>query len=558
MTEPRMFERWRLRRAMARQQRRPLWRRPALGQRRHPVEEFLAIPPDLHASDPSFFDELTAGSMGLAGATLTIGQRSPFAVTTASTAWTAELHGFAWLNHLTAAQSAAARDAARNHVHEWISSIGADHPVAWRTGVLARRIISWINHAPLILDSAEPADFERVTSSLHRQLVMLGDACARGERTRLQGLIALVLADLSIKDQDAHLARTERELASELSRQILDDGAHVSRNSEIVLDLLLDLLPLRQTYATRERDLPQSMQEIIPRMIAHLYHMRLGDGRLAAFNGAGRRRLEDLSTVFLYGKAAASKPGVVAASRYLRVEASDTMLIMDCGAAPPIAYSTEAAAGCLAFEICDASSAIFVNPGSGLLAQAGAPGTAPWRATAAHNTLILGEQSSAHFIATADAATLFGGVALSGPKDVTVTSSSTAEGQTIEAAHDGYVARFGLRHTRVISLSPDGRRVSGRDQLSGKSGTLRLKQDVPVAIHFYLHHAAQAAPGDETGTVEIALPGDRRWRFKVEGIEARIEPATFDPGRSTRVIVVRYTCDGENTVTWDLERLSPV
>ena len=40
-------------------------------------------------------------------------------------------------------------------------------------------------------------------------------------------------------------------LAAELERQILPDGGHSSRNPSILVELLLDLLPLRQCFAAR-------------------------------------------------------------------------------------------------------------------------------------------------------------------------------------------------------------------------------------------------------------------------------------------------------------------
>lgn len=584
MTEPRLIERWRMRRAVARRQRRPLWRRSALGRRRVPAEEFLVIPSDLRATDPSFAAELTSGHMGLAGTSMTVGESSPFTITHAPIAWQAALHGFAWLAHLAAAQTIDARDMARERVSAWIDTTPPEHALAWETPILARRVISWINHASLLIDGVEPAAFDRVMQSLDRQLKRLGEACTFPGRHRLEGLTALVLADLAIKDQDSHLAIAERELLAELPRQILDDGCHASRNPETGLDLLLDLLPLRQAYAARERALPPALQDTIERMIAFLHSTRLGDGRLCCMNGAARRRLEDLSTVLLFGASVPPKPGVVPASRYLRVESGKTIILMDGGAAPRLEHSAAAAAGCLAFEMSDGAEAMFVNPGPGQAPSAAPSGIAVWRATSAQNTLALAEQSSARFVVTPDAKALSGGAALVGPPDVTATTSGTADGQTIEASHDGYMAAFGLRHTREIALAPGGHRVTGRDSLAGKSGTLRLKQDVPVAVYFYLHLDAEieaAASSDRNsldhdasgGTgldrnipeqrsvlnpnvLEIRLAGGSRWRLTVEGATPRHETIALDSLRTAARIVLRTTCNGETTITWTLEKLA--
>ena len=42
---------------------------------------------------------------------------------------------------------------------------------------------------------------------------------------------------------------------TELDRQILPDGSHLSRNPQASVELLFDLLPLRQTYANQGEQL---------------------------------------------------------------------------------------------------------------------------------------------------------------------------------------------------------------------------------------------------------------------------------------------------------------
>ena len=41
---------------------------------------------------------------------------------------------------------------------------------------------------------------------------------------------------------------TIKQLVAEIERQILPDGGHISRNPGALIELLLDLLPLRQAF----------------------------------------------------------------------------------------------------------------------------------------------------------------------------------------------------------------------------------------------------------------------------------------------------------------------
>ena len=83
---------------------------------------------------------------------------------------------------------------------------------------------------------------------------------------RLVALNGLLAGAICIAGHDNLLARMELELAAELDRQLHDDGGHVSRNPMAVVELLMDLLPLQTCFNARERDLPEGIAEVIPRM----------------------------------------------------------------------------------------------------------------------------------------------------------------------------------------------------------------------------------------------------------------------------------------------------
>src|SRR5574341_656663 len=81
--------------------------------------------------------------------------RSPFEVTPPSDDWAAALLGFGWLRHLRAAESGITRANARALVDEWITLQSTSDPIAWRPDVMARRIISLLTQATLVLDDSD-------------------------------------------------------------------------------------------------------------------------------------------------------------------------------------------------------------------------------------------------------------------------------------------------------------------------------------------------------------------------------------------------------------------
>ena len=71
------------------------------------------------------------------------------------------------------------------------------------------------------------------------------------------------------------------------TRQILPDGGHISRNPGALIELLVDLLPLRTAFTARNIAPPPALLNAIDRMMPMLRFFRHGDGNFALFNGMG-------------------------------------------------------------------------------------------------------------------------------------------------------------------------------------------------------------------------------------------------------------------------------
>ena len=67
----------------------------------------------------------------------------------------------------------------------------------------------------------------------------------------------------------------------------MPDGGHISRNPAALVDLLLDLLPLRQCFMARDRVPPKQLSDAIDRAMPMVRFFRLGDGTMVRFNGGG-------------------------------------------------------------------------------------------------------------------------------------------------------------------------------------------------------------------------------------------------------------------------------
>jgi len=496
------------------------------------TDRLVIAPQDLRTADATRASEIYAGRFAFAGKVVICDRRSPFEMTPPSDEWGVVLLSFAWLRHLRAADSAITRANARSLIDDWISLQGNWHPLGWRNDILSRRVVCWLSQAPFVLQDADAKFYRRFIRSLSRQVRYLRRALRQSREglPRLQALIALNYACLCMEGQSAQLRTTVRKLSEELRAQILPDGGHVSRNPGALIELLADLLPLRQLFAGRSLQSPQGINNAIDRMMPMLRFFRHGDGNFGLFNGMGPTPVDLLATVLAYDDARGTPVANAPHSGYQRIQAGQTALLMDTGRTPPPALSTEAHAGCLSFELSWKQHRLVIN--CGLPAVNKETWRQVARATAAHSTVTLNDTSSCQFLESGFFRRLLGGVAISaGPRDVPVTRDDTAEGAMLRTSHDGYAAAFGTIHTRALRLGTDGMLLDGEDSFAPAKG-----EDFPAraadefAIRFHLHPSIKASRLSDGRGVILLLPDRDVWTFATLAEKVELEESVYLSG----------------------------
>src|SRR5581483_6035403 len=386
------------------------------------TDRLVAAPQDLRTADATRASEIYGGRFAFAGKVVICDRRSPFEMTPPSDEWAAELLGFGWLRHLRAADTAITRANARSLIDDWINVQGGFHAIGWRSDILARRILSWLTQSSFVLRDADARFHRRFVRSLTRQARYLRRTVkeTRDGLPRLQVLIALATASLCLQGQAGALGSNMTRLGEELSRQVLPDGGHISRNPGALIELLLDLIPLQQLFATRQMPSPASLMGAIERMMPMLRFFRLGDGNFPQFNGMGPTPVDALATVLAFDDTRGTPLSNAPHSGYQRLEAAKTAIIVDTGGPPPRAVSQEAHAGCLSFEFCAREHRIVVNCGLPSVNRENWRQVA--RATAAHSTVAFNDTSSCHFLDPGAFRSLLSGAPIiHGPRAVSVS-----------------------------------------------------------------------------------------------------------------------------------------
>lgn len=525
-------------------------------------DKFFLVPQDLRTIDTSFADEFCLGNFGFAGQLVSVGEGSPFDVVAPGAAWARALQGFGWLRHMRGCENEMAVEAAGALVAEWARRSNEFSGIAWESGIAARRLISLISHGPTVLRSVSDEDYGAVLSSLslHINVLSASHGNAGLGLEKLTALSSLVLAGLCLEEREGLIERFAPDLGRALEKQIYPDGGHVSRNPEAIIELLLDLLPMRQCFLAREIEVPDEIDSAINRMLVMLRFLRLGDGETARFNGMSGRGMELVGRLLSYDDTRDVESGHALESHYARLVGGSTVLLVDGGGAPDLPYSERAHAGSLSFELSSGACPILINCG------APAPAYRQWalngRATAFHSAVTIENSSSARLLKRKAAEAKGGDAFLSGPDDVSSELRSNESGCHFVGSHNGYSDRYGVVHVRQLQLDNMGRRLEGEDHLYFERETAagREANRTRFAAHFHVHPDVKVTWPSKNGPVFLALASGEVWSFSVAGQAISLEESMFlsdsyGPRRGLQ-IVVRGSFSDRVKLRWALSDVS--
>ncbi len=516
----------------------------------------VAAPTDLRAIDPYFAEELLRGRIALAGRVIETAGLSPFQVDYPSAVFEERLHAFSWLRHIRSDKSSEACKRARRIVAEWISLSGKRITgVAWSPEIAAQRLIAWLSHSPVVLYEADSGFYRRFLKSLAlhvRYLERIARHAPEGE-ARLRIRIALAMASISMPTRLSRINRHGMKLAQEMERQILPDGGHVSRNPRVMLDLLLDLLPLRQSYINLGHDLPTGLVPAIDRMFPAIRFFRHQGGDLALFNGATATLANELVSVLRYDETAGRPSKVLPDANYHRLATEETVIIVDTGHPGSAELSRNAHSGCLSFEMSCGKNRFIVN--SGFPRNAAPEYQRASRSTAAHSTVTIADTSSCRL----SRSRLLGPIMVAGVTQVDSRRETDANGSDVLfASHDGYLQNFGCYHEREIELNAAGTKIKGRDLLrADERAAGKQRKSIAAISRFHIHPHIQLQQQDEE-SIYLAATDGTTWLLSAPGLQLFIAEDVFMADasgmRPSQQIELPFNLANVTEIRWIIER----
>ena len=527
-------------------------------------ESILIAPPDILEGDTEKATAIYGGRFELNGHTVDTNGYSPFLIE-APDSWKRALHGFGWLRHCREAGTELASANARALTGDWFQTHGRPSAnVAWEPKVVASRFRYWLSHSPVLLGHGDFVFFDKYLRqlALHHRFLKRAARDETEPLTRIHVLTALSIASLAFPSSRQEQVRHAGALGAELNRQTFPDGGHISRRADVLVDLLSELLPLRQCYLAKGMVAPRTLLVAIDRMLPALRMQCHADGTLAAHCGTVPAR-----TLELRGILSLEADGIAQTeardSGFERLVMGGTVVVADTGASPSAPFDRTAHDGSLSFELSsgidDAGRRFVINLGPAMSHEAlpDEPSaqvelTEAMRSRAAHSTLELN-------------------IGAKSERDVrrirrdysTRDTTGTREAARVDA-EDGSFRGFravrgthakGVIHERILTVTNGGDVLRGSDRL--RSEKEKTAASFPSStIRFHIHPDVSVRQRDDG--IELRADTGEVWHFATaqrDAVSIAVEPSLYCAGtipRPTKQIVVGL--DGANAVEWSFTR----
>ena len=157
------------------------------------------------------------------------------------------------------------------------------------------------------------------------------------------------------------------------------------------------------------------------------------------------------------------------------------------------------------------------------------------------------------------------------PSDVPIERMDTPHGTRFQCGHDGYLRDFGLTHVRSLTLSFDGRTLTGEDMLLAVEQADRRRFDRVIdrvgqsggefAIRLHLHPDVDVTLDAGGATVLMALKSGENWEFRHDTNAAlSLEPSVYmqvgslKPRPTRQIVLAGRARDHASRVRWSLSK----
>ena len=459
-----------------------------------------------------------------------------------------KLNNFYWFFSLDLKSS---KETAQAIITNWIKKNFKYNNRSWDFDLTSKRIIAWLSNHKLTCEEVNKEYQEQLNSMIQKQANHLINEINRSKiiDDKMIGCAAIILVGICFKDKKNYLPYG-LNLLKKISKFVLDNyGFPKSRNINELVFYLKYFVLIREWFKEAQIEIPEQINETIYYLGQGYSFTWQNVGIDILMNGNNLSNNLDLDN-YLERFGYKFKNENREFGGYAILQNKRITLVMDVGHSPINKFSKNYQSGALSFEI--------ISNGKKLISNCGYYNNNEdnkikelSKSSAAHNTLIIDDQSSCLFQKV-------------NKKNFIVKNSLKILNKNIvfeknywkiNASHNGYLKKYNSIHERKIEFYPEIFKFIGNDKIINKKSNFNIKFE----IRFHLEPNVKLMKTQDKKSILIELE-EEGWKFTCDNFDINIDNGLYFGNKNSytqnqNFFVSGITNKQNENINWEIKKI---
>ena len=456
------------------------------------------------------------------------------------------IHSFFWLFTLDLNSP---KEKVQSTITEWINKNHNYNYLSWDIDVLSKRIISWISNARITYEDSNDQYKEKFDWIIKKQVNHLINEINQSKwvDNKMIGCSAIILTGIAYNEK--YFSDYGFILLKKIIKVSFDnEGFPKTRNLRQLNFYLKYFILIREWLKESQNEISEYLDEII-------YHLGQSFSLISKnvdynflFNGnhnSKDKNFENQIKKLGYN----FKNDLDQVGGYLFLKNKHFILAADLGPSPDKNYSKDYQSGALSFEFISNKIKIITN--SGYFQKPKHQLNLVSKFTASQTTLGIGNSSSVNFLKCSDGTNLVKNSLKTFDKKIV----SNKNLWSFEAAHDGYVKRYGIIHRRKVEFFHDTLKLIGTDKIIKKKNF----KSTNFEIRFHLVPSARVMKTQDGKSIYIEIE-NQGWKFTSSTHKIDLETGLYFGYKNSfienqNIFISGKINEKDNPIQWGIEKI---
>ncbi len=434
-------------------------------------------------------------------------------------------------------------------ISDWINKNYKYNSESWEFDLTSKRIIAWLSNYNLTIDEGNKDYLNIFNEMVQKQTNHLVNEInnSKNINDKMIGCAAIILVGLTYKDEKKYLTYGLNLLKKITKSSFNNYGFTKSRSIKQLIFYLKYFILIREWFKEAQVEVPDLVNESIFYLgqgYAFIWQNIKSDILMNGNNISNNIEFDHYLKRFDYKFKNENKEF----SGYAILHNKKISIAMDIGQPPSSNFSSEYQSGSLSFEIISNGKKLISN--CGFYDGKNEKLVKLSKSTAAHNTLVIDDNSSCKFKKNKKNFLIKDGFNIL-KKNIVCEKNYWK----ISASHDGYNKKYNAIHERDIEYYPEQFKFVGTDKILIKKSNLNLKFD----IRFHLEPNIKLMKTQDNKAILIELE-DEGWKFTCNNFNINIDNGLYFGNKNSyiqnqNIFISGITSSNNENITWQLNKI---